>query len=130
MKISALDKLCSEFIRKRAIKRVNGCEKCKTTKVDIVKENGDIFPAWKQLQCSHFWGRGKKSVRYDEDNAAGLCAGCHMYLTAHPALHEEWFIGYLGREKYDLLETRAMRPQKIDENLIGIYLRERIKEVL
>ncbi len=119
MKISPLDKLFSELIRKRAMSRVHGCERC----LSYCEE-------YKRLQCSHFWGRSKRSVRFDEDTAAGLCAGCHMYLTAHPAEHYKWFLEKLGQEKFDLLETRARRPQKIDENLIWIYLKERIKEVL
>ena len=120
MKISPLDKLFSEVIRTRAMKRVHGCERCLSCKID-----------YKQLQCSHFWGRAKKSVRYDEDNAAGLCSGCHMYFTAHPHEHNEWFRERLGQGGFDLLTSRANRTHpKIDENLIGIYLRERIKEAL
>ena len=118
MKISPLDKLFSEFIRKRAMQRVEGCERCLHGKTD-----------YKQLQCSHFWGRGKKSVRYDEENAAGLCAGCHMYFTAHPVEHVKWFMERMGMDGFDLLRARAMKPQKIDENLIKLYLKERIKEV-
>lgn len=118
MKITPEDKIFSEFIRKRAIQRVGGCERCLTGKIN-----------YKQLQCSHFWGRGKRSVRWDEDNAAGLCAGCHMYLTAHPKLHYEWFKEYLGEEKFELLESRATRPAKPDLNLIRIYYRVRIEEM-
>ncbi len=118
MKISPLDKLFSEFIRKRAMKRVNGCERCLAYK-----------ESYKQLQCSHFHGRRKRSVRFDEDNAVGLCAGCHMYLTANPSEHGAWFLCQLGQEKYDMLSKRAQTPQKIDENVIYIYLGLMIKEL-
>ena len=129
MKLSNLDKLFSEVIRKRAISRVNGCERCLTQKHDTLKDSGDTFYAYMYLECSHFWGRGKRSVRYDEENAAGLCHGCHRYFTSHPAEHYQWFLERLGQVHFDFLATRARRPQKIDENLIGIYLRELIKEV-
>lgn len=127
MKIDKLDKLFSEYIRKRAIKEAGGCERCLNPKYDIEKENG-IFPAWKQLQCSHFKGRARKSVRYDEDNAAGLCGGCHMYLTAHPDEHEAWFKERLGEEKFDLLICRSSRPQKVDKDLIYLYFKQKIED--
>lgn len=130
MKITLLDNLFSEFIRLRAIILIGGCERCLTPKHDIIKDDGTIFPAWKQLQCSHFWGRGKRSVRYDEDNGAGLCGACHMYFTAHPAEHRDWFLQRLGQNGYDMLEKRAQTPQKIDENAISIYLKAKIAEIL
>ena len=128
MKLNKLDILFSEFIRKRAISKVNGCERCLTPKHDIIKENGKVFPAYKQLQCSHFWGRVKKSVRYDEQNAVGLCGACHLYLTAHPREHSRWFEEHLGQPAFDLLEARAHIPTKIDENLLTLYFQTKIKE--
>jgi len=129
MKRDKLDTLFSELIRKRAIRDVGGCERCLHQKVDIVKDNGEIFPAWKQLQCSHFWGRGRQSVRFDEVNCCGLCGACHLYFTSHPSLHRDWFIKRLGEREFDLLAYRAQRPAKIDRLLIEIYLKEKIKEL-
>jgi len=120
MKLSPLDKLFSEFIRRRAIERVGGCERCLVGKTD-----------YKQLQCSHFHGRAKKSVRWDEDNAVGLCAGCHMYLTSQPKEHFEWFKNYLGEDKLDLLSSRVrITHPKPDIELLTIYYKEKIKEIL
>ncbi len=104
MKITPLDKLFSQYIRMRAIQRVHGCERCLTYSEE-----------YKRLQCSHFWGRRKRSVRFDENNAAGLCYGCHRYFTSHPAEHAEFFLKRLGRERYEMLEVRAQKPQTIDE---------------
>ncbi len=130
MKLSPLDIVFSEFIRRRAIQRVGGCERCLTPKYDIVKENGDIFPAWKQLQCSHFHGRARRSVRWDEMNAAGLCPGCHMYFTAHPLEHVEWFKTYIGEAEFDLLSGRMRQTHpKPDEKLLLIYYQNQIKEL-
>jgi len=97
---------------------VHGCERCLQGKTD-----------YKQLQCSHFIGRGKKSVRWDEDNAAGLCMGCHTYFTAHPLEHVEWFKARLG-DKFDLLLARTRTPAKfIDRSAIELYLKEKIRQI-
>ena len=129
MKITLLDRLYSEFIRRRAIARVGGCERCLSPKWDITKEDGSIFPAWKQLQCSHFHGRGKGSVRYDEDNGAGLCGACHMYFTAHPLEHTEWFKAHLGEREFDMLSNRArIVPYKPDKEAISLYYQEKLEK--
>jgi len=117
MKLLPLDKLFSEYIRKRAIQRVHGCERCLAGKID-----------YKQLQCSHFIGRARRAVRWDEDNAVGLCAGCHMYLTSHPLEHVQWFKDYIGEQAVDLLLARNRIKEKPDENLLTIYFKEKIKE--
>jgi len=129
IRIDPLDTLFSEFVRKRAMARMGGCERCLTPKFDIQKDNGDVMPAWKQLQCSHFVGRSKHSVRYDEDNAVGLCPACHMYFTAHPLEHIRWFEAQLGEEKFDWLNARSVMPLKPDRDLIAIYLRQKIAEL-
>ncbi|KKM74406.1 hypothetical protein LCGC14_1400670 [marine sediment metagenome] len=110
IKTSLLDAKFSEVIRRRAIQ----------------KDNGDTFPAWKLLQCSHFIGRAKKSVRWDEDNASGLCGGCHMYFTAHPDEHTEFFKDRLG-DKFDLLQARKHQI-KPDKYLIYLHLDELLLE--
>lgn len=129
IKTTKLDTLFSEYVRKRAIARVGGCERCLTPKHDKEKEDGSTFPAWKQLQCSHFHGRAKQVVRYDEDNAAGLCAGCHMYFTSHPLEHLEWFKQQLGEEKFDMLNSRMRDMSKVDKAVIEIYLKVKLKKL-
>ena len=129
MKLSPLDKLFSEYIRRRAIKRVGGCEKCKHPKFDIQKDNGDIFPAWKRLQCAHFDGRKNQSVRFDEMNAAGLCGACHLYIDSHPFEKVEWIKTQLGEREFDFLQGRMRNKGKSDENLLTLYYREKIREL-
>lgn len=113
-----LDKLFSDFVRQRAMLRSAGCERCLSSKT-----------SYKQLQCSHFWGRARKSVRYDEDNAAGLCTGCHFYLTAHPNEHKDFFMERLGEDTYYRLMLRANGVNKIDLAAIELYLKQKLKEV-
>ncbi len=116
MKISLtpLDKLFSLYIRTRA-KGI--CERC------------GQYKGIKGLQCSHFWGRAKKSTRWDEENCAALCFGCHQYFTSHPAEHTEWFKKRLGEVQYDLLMARAHIPGKPDIEGLTLYFKEKLKEL-
>jgi len=118
IRIDPLDTLFSEFIRKRAMKRTGGCERCLTPKTD-----------YKQLQCAHFHGRSKKSVRWDEDNAVGLCCGCHLYLDSHPLDKVEWFKSLLGEERFDLLNSRMRNMEKPDKKLLTIYFNNKLEEL-
>lgn len=113
IKLLPLDKLFSEFVRKRA-KGI--CERCGSNK------------GWKGLQCSHFFGRAKKSVRWDEDNVSALCFGCHQYFTAHPYEHLQWFSERLGEVSFDMLVKRANIPQKPDVEAITLYLKAKLEE--
>lgn len=123
-----LDNLFSQFVRSRAIARVGGCERCGSQKRDIEKEDGSIFPAWKQLQCSHFIGRATKQTRWHEDNGSGLCGGCHMYLEHHPAEMVEWFIKTYGQRTYDLLLAAQRQPAKsVDKIGYVLYYREMLR---
>lgn len=111
IKITALDKLFAQYIKLRD----KFCQRC--------GGSGG-------LQTSHFWGRGRKSVRYDEDNAVLLCFGCHQYFHANPAEHRDWFLKHLGQDAFDMLEKRAQTiGNKPDLNLITLYLKAKLKEL-
>ena len=124
-----LDALCSEYIRKRALKRCGGCERCKTLKYDKERYNGSILPAWKLLQWAHFHGKNSHSVRWDIDNAAGLCGGCHMYLDSNPVEKVNFFRELLGDDKYAHLNARKRIIKKPDKKAIRIYLAQKIGEL-
>ena len=129
IKIDPLDTLCSQYVRMRAIKLVGGCERCLCQKCDIVKDNGDVYPAWKRLQASHFISRSNRAVRYDPDNLVGLCFGCHQYLGSHPLEHVEFFKSRLG-DKFDLLLARSrMSSKDIDKAALELYLKDKIKDL-
>ena len=117
IEIDPLDSLFSEYIRRRAVATVGGCERCLTGKTD-----------WKQLQCSHYHGRSKRSVRWDEDNAAGLCGACHMYFGAHPIEHVAWFVVRLGRD-YDFLLARMRNMERPDKQVLTLYYTAKIAEL-
>jgi len=109
IKLTPLDRLFARYIKLRD----KVCQRCGGT-------GG--------LQTSHFWGRAKKSVRWDEENACLLCMGCHMYLTAHPYEHTEFFKKRIGERAFDLLMART-KPQKPDIQALTIYLGNKIKEL-
>ena len=127
-KRNPLDNLFSEFIRRRAILRVGGCERCLSKKHDHIREDGSTRPAYMELQCSHIIGRSTQVTRWDEDNAVGLCGGCHMYLEHHPIEHQEWFLVYLGHERYELLQARRRLGSKPDYETLSIYYKAKLKE--
>ena len=113
----------------RAVQRVGGCERCLTPKYDIQKDNGSSYPSWKQLQTAHFWGRRKISVRFDPDNAIGICGACHLHLTANPQEQVEFFKARLG-DRFDLLNSRMRTPARyLDKAALTIYLNIKIQEL-
>ena len=116
-----LDDVFSEFVRRRALARVGGCERCLSQKHDTTREDGTTRPAYMDLQCSHYIGRSTKATRWDEDNCAGLCGACHMYLEHNPHEHQAWFLQHLGQEAYDMLQARRRQGAKPDRATLGIY---------
>lgn len=60
-----------------------------------------------RLQISHFHGRRKESVRFDEENCDVLCFTCHRIFEENPALYSAWKLKQLGKAKYDRLLIRA-----------------------
>jgi len=125
-----LDEMYSEIIRRRAIQRKGGCEYCGSQKYDRTREDGSIFPSWMTLQCSHGIGRSNIKVRFDMSNGWGICGGCHMKLEHNPILHDEFILSELGQEEYDLLKARASARGKIDIELIYLFLKDKLKEMV
>ena len=116
-----LDELYREYIRRRAMKRAGGCERCHTPKL-----------SYKDLQTAHFHTRGGHTTRWDIRNSVGLCGGCHMYIDSHEEEKIEFEKEILGEEEYERLFVLAHMTTKqspIDYNLIEIVIRELLKEV-
>jgi hypothetical protein len=112
IKIDPLDKLFSKYIRLRDGK----CMRC---------GNKNTI-----LQCMHFHGRRKKTVRWDEDNACAGCYGCHSYLDSNPLEKISFFQNLLGKEKFMHLNIRATSTHpKPDKAAIELYLKQKIQEL-
>ena len=130
VKITKLDKLFSEFIRKRAIADAGGCERCLTPKFDTARDDGSLFPAWMLLQCAHMCGKDVKNIRWDPDNAFGLCGGCHLHIDSHKDDKTEFHERMVGKERADLVKARSRVAGKyVDENAIWLYLEGKLREL-
>lgn len=121
LKYSRADKLFSDYIRKRDSYTCQRCQK-------------HIEPPTSYIQCAHFYGRRGKSTRFDGDNAVALCGtigfpgGCHGYFQDHPKEFADFMRKRLGEARYNSLVLRAHTPQKVDEKLIVIWLKEELKK--
>jgi hypothetical protein len=114
--VKRLDRLFSEYIRKRALREDGGCQRC-----------GQGKGSYKQLQTSHFISRRYRSLRWDPDNACGLCGACHMYLTGHPQEHVKFFQKRLGPGYDLLLWRRDWAASGLDLAAIELYLKQELK---
>ena len=121
LKRSKADKLFSDYIRHRDHWECQRCGK-------------KYEPPTSYLHAAHFYGRGGKSTRFDPENVVALCGtigfpgGCHGYFGSHPQEFKEFMAKRLGSKKFDQLVIRAHTPQKIDEKLIEIWLKEELKK--
>lgn len=118
--VDRLDDLYRELIRRRAMNRAGGCERCGNSKV-----------SYKELDTAHCHGRAKHTVRWDERNGAGICGGCHLLIDSQISEKEALFRRLLGDAEYERLYVLAemnMRQSPVDYKLVEIYLKEKIKE--
>ena len=111
IRIDPLDKLVSEYVRKRS---GGYCERC-----------GKYY-GWKGLQACHFHGRSKRSVRYDEDNLVALDFGCHQFLDSHPLEKVEFFKTRLGERGFNMLNSRMRGMEKVDRKLLELYYQNKL----
>jgi len=117
IKVDPLDVLFSQVVRARANYT---CEYCGQQ------------PKARGMHCSHFHSRRKKSVRWNLDNAACLCMGCHTYLDGNPYVHTEWFKKRLGSVKFEQLNIRAEMLVKATPQFkaeIKAYLHEQLRRM-
>jgi hypothetical protein len=56
------------------------------------------------LHCSHYYGRGNWSTRFEPDNCVSLCYGCHRYLGSHPAEHSDFINNRLKPKRFKRLK--------------------------
>jgi hypothetical protein len=114
--IKKLDVMFSELIRRKAMIRCGGCERCSAAKSSHL-----------DLQCAHMFSRRGMSVRFMEEDACGLCGGCHMFLDSHPIEKIEFFKKLLGEERFELLNDAAHKTSKPDYKLIELYLKQQLE---
>lgn len=112
IKIDKNDKLFSQLIRDRD---GNKCVFC-----------GRSEDQGYRMTCSHFWGRGHKSTRFDPLNCDTLCFQCHMKHEGNKqGFYREWKMNQLGEEGYEELTERNRKFAKYGE-----YEKELVKKHL
>jgi len=62
------------------------------------------------LHCAHFMSRGHWGTRFDPNNVAALCYGCHSYIDSHPYEKADWFEKLLGDGMTEIVREKANRP--------------------
>ena len=115
IKRDVLDKLFSRFVR---LLSGGYCRRCCK------------YFGYKKLHNAHFHSRRKHSVRWDTENTAPLCYGCHSYIDGNPFKKIEFFLELLGQKRFNLLNERAeiLKPQ-IDKATLKKDLQDKIKKL-
>lgn len=122
VKIDRADKTFSYYIRLRDTK----CLRCHSL-VSINLKTG--LP--KSHTVSHYFGRGKESVRFDPDNIITLCAACHrMWGSDDREAYRDFMIKRLGRNGFQALTTRAYKLVKKDRKMEYIKAKALLEELL
>lgn len=113
----------SLYIRAKAHGR---CEKCgKVCEIDGQRIT--------QLEASHYHGRRKESVRFDDRNVHALCSPCHKrmggYIRSEDGEYDLWIKELLGERGYKLLLLEANLPHKKDDKLTRMVIKQKRNEL-
>jgi hypothetical protein len=108
IRIDPCDTLYSKIIRKeRPI-----CECCRINS---------------STQVHHYFGRGKKSVRFDDKNIWSVCFTCHRKFEEDPEFSKMMMLRRLGEKEYNNLCLKSNMISKLDRKMLMIYLKQRDK---
>jgi len=100
------------------------CQKCGRVFLEHERKN---------LDCSHYWGRGRENTRYDPENCDALCghftsSQCHKkWEKEYKPEYEKFKIIQLGQEGFDRLRVAAHTYRKKDRNMRFIEAKEFLK---
>lgn len=123
IKLRPTDTLYSKYIRTKANWR---CEYCgRVCQID----GQNIY----RLEASHYHGRRKESVRFDDRNVHALCFTCHKelggYTRDETGKYDLWMKEKLGEKRYKLLLLRANQTGKKDDVITKLIINQKIKEL-
>jgi len=83
----------------------------------------------KGLQAMHLFPKGRyPHLRFDLDNGAPGCPGCHRRLTNDHESHRDFCIRYLGSMRYERLRLMSISRSKMDIDLVMLYLKAKTDE--
>src|SRR5258708_27111955 len=123
IKLRPNDILFSKYIREKSNWT---CEYCKRK----CRINGEVIY---RLEASHYYGRRKESVRFDEENVHSLCATCHKELGGYQnnqlGKYDLWMKEKLGEKGYKLLLLRANQTGKRDDKMTKIIIQQLMKDL-
>lgn len=85
----------------------------------------------RNLGVSHYYGRGKESVRFDDDNVTLLCnLPCHRRWEGEErGDYLEYMIERLGQKGFEELTQRANTYKKRNDKEMEEILKARLKEI-
>jgi len=109
IKLEPADILWSKYIRKKHRK----CEMC--------GKLGTGEDGITGLECAHYKGRRRRSVRFYEPNCLCLCIGCHRKCHEDPDMHCSFMKKKLGERGYEILIVQANVTQKKDKVMEKMY---------
>ena len=108
IKIDKADKTFSQYVRKRD----KVCKRCGS----LVRFNGQNLPV--SHECSHYFGRGQESTRFDPENADCLCCACHVIWGSRDREDYRFFkVKQLGQNRFNALLVRSKKLVKKDRAL-------------
>lgn len=119
IKIDKADKMFSDYIRFRDNWK---CVRC--GRVHLLFKN--------TLDNSHYFSRGKESVRFDEENCDSLCKfPCHpVWEKEEREAYKAFKVKQLGQKGFDALTLRAHTPGRRDRKMAYLYWKKRLEELL
>ena len=121
IKIDAADKVFSQYIRLRDME----CKRCHSK----VKLNDKGLPI--SHQNSHYFGRGKESTRFNENNCDCLCFSCHkIWGSEEKEEYRDFKIKQLGIDGFNRLKALAHLTVKKDRKFQLLRAKELLKTVL
>jgi len=116
--VELLDRLFSKYVR---LMSGGYCKRCWR----LGRPNA--YKGWKNLDCAHFRPRGIHATRWDYNNVAPLCSGCHFYIDNNSTAKDEFFLEILGKELFDAVIEKAKPGSKPDREKIKVELKVKIK---
>jgi hypothetical protein len=67
----------------------------------------------------HLFPKGRyRHLKWDLQNGAPGCAGCHRKLTNDHEAHRDFCIRYLGADQYEQLRLRTLLRDKVDLDVV------------
>ena len=85
------------------------------------------------LDCSHHYGRSKRSVRWAKENVTALCMSCHRWWHEYPAESGLWLREFLGEGMADLLQEKAnqyVKVTKLEEKEIAKHYKKEYERMV